>query len=80
MDIACRRSRSAQFSPEHRIANLKYANDVVLFVDSYNEMQVILNNVSATAARIRLRVNVNKTKAFSSYVQKADKMPLFVAG
>ncbi|VDN56635.1 unnamed protein product [Dracunculus medinensis] len=41
-------------------------------------MQVILNNVSETAARIGLRINVNKTKVFSSYVQEANKMPLFV--
>ncbi|VDN53920.1 unnamed protein product [Dracunculus medinensis] len=78
MDTACRYSRDIRISPEHRIRDLEYADNVVLFADSYNEMQVILNNVSETAARIGLRINVNKTKAFSSYVQKVDKMPLFV--
>ncbi|VDN55899.1 unnamed protein product [Dracunculus medinensis] len=69
---------SARSSPGHRITDLEYADAVVLFVDSYNEMQVIVNNVSETAARIGLWINVNKTKVFSSYVQEADKMPLFV--
>ncbi|VDN54058.1 unnamed protein product [Dracunculus medinensis] len=78
MDTACRYSRDVRISPEHRITDLEYADNVVLFADSYNEMQVILNSVSETAARIGLRINVNKTKAFSSYVQKVDKMPLFV--
>ncbi|VDN54405.1 unnamed protein product [Dracunculus medinensis] len=34
--------------------------------------------MSETAGRIGLRINVNKTKDFSPYVQEADKMPLFV--
>ncbi|VDN53016.1 unnamed protein product [Dracunculus medinensis] len=42
------------------------------------ELQLMLNNVSETAARIGLRINVNKTKVFSPYVEEADKMPLFV--
>ncbi|VDN52128.1 unnamed protein product [Dracunculus medinensis] len=62
----------------HRIIDLEYADDVVLFTDSYNKVQVILNNVSETATRIGLRINVNKTKVFSSYVQEADQIPLFV--
>ncbi|VDN52847.1 unnamed protein product [Dracunculus medinensis] len=67
MDTACRQSRGIQISPEHRIIDLEYADDVVLFADSYNEMQEILNNVSETAARIGFRINVHKTKVFSSY-------------
>ncbi|VDN55700.1 unnamed protein product [Dracunculus medinensis] len=78
MDTACRHSRGVRISPEHHIIDLEYAADVVLFADNYNEMQVILNNVSETAARIGLSINVNKTKDFSSYVQEADKMPFFV--
>ncbi|VDN57678.1 unnamed protein product [Dracunculus medinensis] len=64
-NTACRHSRDIQISPEHRIRDLEYANDVVLFVDSYDEMQVMPNNVSETAAKIGLRVNVCKTKVFS---------------
>ncbi|VDN56991.1 unnamed protein product [Dracunculus medinensis] len=79
MEIACRHSRDIQISLEHRFTDLEYADDIILFVDSYNEMPVKLNNISETAARIGLRVNVqNETKVFSSYVQEADKMRLFL--
>ncbi|VDN55701.1 unnamed protein product [Dracunculus medinensis] len=37
-NIAC---RDVQISPEHSITDLEYANDVVLFADSYNEMQIM---------------------------------------
>lgn len=71
MDISCRHSRkkvsqnhksiriSQKISPKHRIKDLEYADDV-LFVDSYGEIQITLNNVLATAARIGLRVSTNK--------------------
>lgn len=35
-----------QISPQHRITGLEYADDVILFVDNYDEMQIMLNNVS----------------------------------
>ncbi|VDN53451.1 unnamed protein product [Dracunculus medinensis] len=78
MDTACRHSKGIQICPEHRIIDLEYI-DVVLFANSYDEMQIILNNVSATAVKIELIVNVNRTKAFSSYVQEANKMSLFIS-
>ncbi|VDN53679.1 unnamed protein product [Dracunculus medinensis] len=58
MGTACRYSRSVQISQEHSIIDLEYADDVVLFADSYDEMQVMLNNVSETTARIGLTINV----------------------
>lgn len=38
--------------------------NVVLFVDSYEETQIMLKSVSTTAARIGLKINVNKRKCF----------------
>lgn len=58
MDIACRQ-QELQISPEHGIAGLVYADDVVPFAANYDEMQIMFNNVSTTAARIGLRTNVN---------------------
>ncbi|VDN52229.1 unnamed protein product [Dracunculus medinensis] len=57
MGTACRHSRSVQISPEHRITDLEDADDAVLFVESYDEIQIMLNNVSTTAARIALRIS-----------------------
>ncbi|VDN59935.1 unnamed protein product [Dracunculus medinensis] len=46
MGITCRRSRAIQISPGHSITALEYADDVVvLFSDSYKEMQIMLNDV-----------------------------------
>ncbi|VDN51048.1 unnamed protein product [Dracunculus medinensis] len=50
MNTACRHSRGVQINPEHRITDLEYADDVVPF-DSYDKMQIMLNNLP-TAARI----------------------------
>ncbi|VDN53863.1 unnamed protein product [Dracunculus medinensis] len=52
MDTACRHSRDVQISLEHCMTDLEYADDVVLFANNYDEMQVMLNNVSETAAKI----------------------------
>ncbi|VDN60637.1 unnamed protein product [Dracunculus medinensis] len=43
MDIACRHSRGIQVNPKHRTTDLENADDVVLFADSYDEMQIMLN-------------------------------------
>lgn len=51
-----------RISPDHRVTDLEYA----LFADSYGEMQILLKNLSTTAARIKLRI---KRK---SYIQKAN--------
>ncbi|VDN54608.1 unnamed protein product [Dracunculus medinensis] len=77
MDTAYRHLRSVRISPENRIIDLEYADDVVLLTVI---TKVILNKVSETATRIglRIRINVNKTKVFSSYAQEGDEMPLFV--
>lgn len=45
MDFTYQHSKGIQISPAYSITNLEYAGDV-LFADSYNEMQRILNNVS----------------------------------
>ncbi|VDN59112.1 unnamed protein product [Dracunculus medinensis] len=56
-------------NPKHRITDLEYA-DAVLFADSYNEMQIMLNNVSETAARIGLRVSMYTKRKFFRHVFK----------
>lgn len=45
-----RDSRSAQISPDHIIKDFECVDIVVLFIDNYGEMQVMLNNMSTTAA------------------------------
>lgn len=63
-------------SPE-RITDLEYALflDIFLFAYSYEEMQIMLTNVS-TLMRIEFRLNVIKMKIFLSYIQEADKIHL----
>lgn len=56
-------SRGVQISPEHRITDLEYAGDVVLFTNSYDEMQTMLNNLSTKCSENRTQ-NVIKTKVF----------------
>lgn len=65
MDIVCRHSRS----PEYRITCREYANVMALFVENYHEMQIVLNNILTTAARIGIDVN----KVFLFYIQKQIK-------
>ncbi|VDN60047.1 unnamed protein product [Dracunculus medinensis] len=77
MGIACRHSRDMRISPQHITTDLEYADDVFLFAESYEEMQIMLNNVSTTAAKIGLRINVNKSKMFS-YIQGNDKISIFI--
>lgn len=38
MSVACLHSRSARINPEHSITGLEYSDDVVPFVDTFNEM------------------------------------------
>lgn len=53
MITACGRSRDVQISPENHIIDLEYADGAGFFIDSFNEMQIIiLNDVSITAAKI----------------------------
>lgn len=72
MDITCRYSRGMQISPVHYITDLEYIDDIVLYVDNYNEMQK-LRNVSTIAVKIGLRIIVSKMKVFSSYIQNIIK-------
>lgn len=44
-------TRDVQTSPEHCITILEYAHDVFLIADNYDEMQIMLNNMSATIAK-----------------------------
>lgn len=74
MNTTFRQSGGAQISPKYTITDLEF-NDVVLF-DNYDEIQ-IMNNASTNATRIELRASASKTKAFSLYLQKAHKTPIF---
>ncbi|VDN58507.1 unnamed protein product [Dracunculus medinensis] len=38
-------------NPEHCTTDFEYADDLILFADSYDEMQVMLNKVSDTAVQ-----------------------------
>lgn len=61
------------------ITGLEYANNVVFFVDKYDEMQIMLNNKWITAARIGFKIIINKTKGFSPYIPEADKIHFFIS-
>lgn len=41
MDINYRYTRVVQINPEHRTTDLEYAEDVILFANSYDEMQFV---------------------------------------
>lgn len=47
-------ARDVQINPGYN-----YADDIAFFADYYDEMQTMLNNVSATLVIIELRINVN---------------------
>jgi hypothetical protein len=55
-----------QLSNNSWIADLEYANDVVLYAENYEDMQLVLDNLSEHAATVGLRINTPKTKFFST--------------
>lgn len=59
MDTVSWYSRGVQISQEDRIIDFEQTNDVFFFADIYDEMQTMLNNISAAAARIGFNINAN---------------------
>jgi hypothetical protein len=45
-----------------RLNNIRYANDTVIFADSLNSLQQLINKVNEVSERFGLQVNITKTK------------------
>ena len=47
---------------EHRISNLRFADDIGLFTESESELQSLVTSVDTTSSRFGLRVSRAKTE------------------
>lgn len=55
------------------LSNLRFADDIVIFANSANELQSMLTELTRECAKVGLMANQNKTKVMSNY----EKIPIF---
>jgi hypothetical protein len=68
-----------QLSNNSWIADLEYADDIVLLAENYEDMQRVLDRLNEHAATVGLRINTSKTKFFSTSMD-LPAQPLCVGG
>jgi hypothetical protein len=73
-------SIGVQISPQHNITDLDYADDIVIFAESYTAMQLTLSKIDTVSRSIGLRINAAKTKIFSAGFSRGDILPVSLSG
>ena len=68
MSHALQEYRGVQVDQCTWISDLEYADDVVILGTDFDNLKVVLERISEVAAKVGLRVNTSKTKAFSTNV------------
>ena len=74
MKQAVTESPGVQMGSHFRIADLEYADDVVLLGENFHDVQQMLDLVDRFASQIGLEINVAKTKYFSSGIPGSDQV------
>ena len=60
------------------VSDLEYADDIVVFGDSVENLQPVLDRIQAIARKVGLEINAGKTKYFASCL--ADNLPELLLG
>lgn len=62
----------------HRMNNIRYADDTIVFADSLEDLQVLVDNITHRSNQYGLDVNVNKTKLMIISKKKITGARLFI--
>jgi hypothetical protein len=73
-------SEGVNISPQQRITDLDYADDIAILTNTYTEMQDVLNRIDNVSRSVGLRINASKTKIFSSCVPNAEISRVILSG
>ncbi len=62
------------------VADLAYADDIVILSSSYNEMQDLLEAINRHASAVGIRINASKTKVMSALISGEQRQAVLLDG